>query len=151
MNKYIQIKNDQYIKTNSTDFYLLSIFSKEILDKDSIRLDNYIDYYKNKKSDNFNKINIIVNCILSSALIYKFKSILIVPLFYTNYYMIDYFISNNDHDCYFCALNNMTSSKYAQYEDYYKLIQNVFERNSNIKNLNDFEKELDKIIQDYKI
>jgi hypothetical protein len=142
MNKYLQIKNEQYIKTNSTDFYILSLYSKEILGKDILR----INKYRNFKNENSQKsiLNALAHIFISSLLIYKFKSLLIIPIFYTNYYILDNLFKTDI--CYFCNNNQNTKD----YEDYYNLIKTVFERNKNIKCITDFEYELDRIINENK-
>ena len=79
MLKYLKFKNDEFIKQNGTDFYVLSLFSYKILQKDKLRTEEYKNYKKNTIT--FNPLNIFPNIVISIALIYRFKSLLIIPFF----------------------------------------------------------------------
>ena len=143
MNKYLKFKNEDFIKHNSADFYLLSIYSKEILDMDYLRLEEFKQF---KKTENFNFRNLGINLGICSLLIYRFKSFLIIPCFYFCYFILDGF---SEKDCYFCEKQEMKKLKLQKYENYYNLINLVF-KNKKIRNFDEFEQELDKIIRDLK-
>jgi hypothetical protein len=167
MNKFLFHKNEECIKQNSADFYTLSIYSKDILRLDDIRLKEFSDFYKcsnqaNSQSKYFqnvvsNKYKIISGIIISSVLMYRFKSILIVPLFFSGYLVMKRIILNLTlkHECedmcYFCQKNIIKKEKIDKYEKYYKVINYIFDKNQNISSLDDFEKELEKSINEYKI
>jgi hypothetical protein len=149
MLKYLKFKNDEFIKQNGTDFYVLSLFSYNILQKDKLRIEEYKNFKKN--TIRFNPLNIITNIGISIALIYQFKSLLIIPFFYTNYYILNWIFPAYELPCYFCERNTKKKEKLENYENMYRLIEYIFERNHNIKNITDFEKELDNLINELNI
>ena len=149
MFKYINYKNDEFIKQNGTNFYILSLFSKNIINKDKLRIQGYKSYKKNMTS--ISLLNIIPNTIISITLIYKFKSILILPFFYTNYFLLKWIFPTEICRCYFCERNQKRIEILENYEKIYRLIEYIFERNHNIYNITDFEKELDKVINELNI
>lgn len=149
MLKYLKIKNEEFIKQNGTDFYVLSLFSYNILKKDRLRIEEYKNY--NKSISTYNSLIIIPNICISLALIYRFKSLLIIPFFYSNYYLLKWIYPVNNTSCYFCDRNHIKRDKRQDYENMYRLIEYAFERNHNIKNITDFEKELDNIIDELNI
>ena len=167
MNKFLFHKNEEYIKQNSADFYTLSIYSKDILRLDDLRLREFSDFYKSSKQVDSqlkhfqnvlsNKYKIISGICISSALMYRFKSILIVPLFFSGYLAMKRIILNLtlkhecEDKCYFCQKNLIKIEKIEKYEKYYKIINYIFEKNQNISSLDQFEKELEKSINEYKI
>ena len=167
MNKFLFHKNEECIKQNSADFYTLSIYSKDILRLDDLRLKEFSEFYKNihqgesqlKQFQKIfsNKYKIISEICISSALMYRFKSILIVPLFFSGYLVMKTIILNLtlNHECedicYFCQKNLIKIEQINKYEKYYKIINYIFEKNQNISSLDEFEKELEKSINQYKI
>jgi hypothetical protein len=152
MNRFIETKNDSIIKKNSADFNALTIYSKHILNKDKIRIEEYKSFINNNKTNtnNYSKLkNIIAFTAVSGLLIYKFQSILIVPLFFCNYYIINRLLLEYrfKKECYFCSKNLYTQETNEKYKNYYKLIDYICNK-APVKNLNDFEMELDKIIKE---
>jgi hypothetical protein len=144
MNKYLKFKNEEFIKHNSADFYILSIYSSEVLKLDNLRLCEFENFKKGKCDIN----KLFLNLGISSVLVYRFRSFLIIPVFYLSYFILDYLLGKNAN-CYFCEKQEIKIQKLNQYESYYNLINYVFRKNK-INNFDEFEKELDKIIQDLK-
>jgi hypothetical protein len=149
MNKYLTIKNEELIKHNATDFYIMSIYSMDLLSKDKLRLNEFRNYKKNTKVK-LNPAIFMTNIGICALLVYKFKSLLIVPVFYLSYFCLDRLISKNT-SCFFCERGLVKKQKLQQYEDYYNLINHVFKRNSRIRDINDFENELDRYIKELKL
>ncbi len=126
-------------------------------DNDNLDNDNVIDNnnYLNLNlylDTNFSLIKLTGGITVSIVLAYKFKSILIVPVFFSSYYLIkkclklDNKNNSSNSECYFCKCNTIKKRNMEQYNKYYNLIEYVFEKNPNIKNINDFERELDKLL-----
>lgn len=161
MNKYLLNKDQFLIKQNSANFYALCLYSKYILNNDKYRLDDFKNFYSQLKNlNNSNNNNLSFNfqklslySITSFLLSYKFKSLIIFPLFYANFYLLKWmfpFTANNTDDCFFCFKNEISERNLRKYVKIYDLIEYVFKKEK-IKNLDDFEKALDKIIKDYNI
>lgn len=155
---------DEIVNTKKfTDFYILSLYSKEILKLDNLRIKDFKDFYfKNRKiNDEIDKkIKIkkhFLNSLFSISLIYCFRSILIVPLFFSSVYIFkklykgfsNSFISNEhiNDSCYFCQRNLFKQNTKEKFSNYYILIKHLLTKNSQINNINDFEKELDYLIK----
>jgi hypothetical protein len=151
MNKYLKIKNEEFVKHNATDFYVMSIYSMELLGKDLLRLDEFRAFKKDQTNRHLNGHIVLLNVAISALLIYRFKSFLIVPTFYGAYFILNkIFLKKDCLQCYFCERQENKTEKLRQYESYYALINYTFKRNRRIRNINDFECELDKIIKELK-
>jgi hypothetical protein len=168
MNKLLTQNNEQAIKHNSADFLTLTIYSKDILGfekihflnfdkflsiriKSNISKENNLDYTTKFYENKFKYLGYIG---LSLILTYKFRSLMIVPIFFMSYSMTKLLIfpyknenksMNSTCFCYFCEENKMRKVNLNKYDYYYKLIDYVFDKNPNIKNIQDFEKEFTKI------
>lgn len=166
MNKLLTQNNEQAIKHNSADFLTLSIFSKDILGFEKIHFLNYDKFIKSRnistivKENNYfkkfydNKFKYMCYFSWSIILTYKFRSLIIVPIFFLCYSIIKKIIFpyknynksiNSNCFCYFCEENKLKKINLNKYNYYYQLIDYVFEKNPNIKNIQDFEKQLTNI------
>ena len=168
MNKFLFHKNEECIKQNSADFFTLSIYSKDILRLDYLRLIEFSDFYRSESNQentkwkffqntHSNKFKIISGILISSAIMYRFKSVLIVPVFFAGYLVMKRIILNLQlsHNCegisYFCQKNLKKREKLEMYEKYYKMINYIIDKNPNVSSLDEFERELDISIKEYKI
>jgi hypothetical protein len=153
MNKYLKVKNEEFVRQNSADFYVMSIYSSLILKKDFLRIEEFKKFCKDRNGKNKNKFDkslVITNLFISAVLVYRFKSFLIIPVFYSTYYFLNYFLAGKNLECYHCEKQKIKQNNLTRYENYYNLINYCFEKNPKIKNIDDFEKELDRIIKDLK-
>jgi len=172
MNNLLSSKNEETIKQTSADFYTMTVYSKDILGLDYLRIKEFIMFDQDRKIFTKNKNNLggfreILNYFvenkfkftsgisISFLLIYKFRSILVVPIFFTNYYFIKKIISKNFSDednaieccvCYHCEKNKQKANNLKTYQNYYKMISNIVEKNPNIKSIEDFKNEISKLI-----
>lgn len=169
MNNCLNLK-DETIKTKkAANFFILSLYSKEILKYDELRMNDFKNFYRHNKITNdsavqFNNKNslgknkkYILSFATSAFLTYYFKSILVVPIFFATYISIKnlrfYFFNKITKDCgfpmscYFCQRKLYKDEQNDKYSKYYILIKHILERNSKITNLNDFEKELDAVMK----
>jgi hypothetical protein len=183
MNNVLIQKNEEAIKQNSADFLTLCVYSKDILKLDYLHLLNYKYHLLNKskflagnetKNDlgskvslkssiDKNKFKFMTSLGISLLLIYKFRSILIIPIFFSSYFITKSLISatseflhlgseeeenrkiNSLCNCYFCEENKIKKLNLDKYDYYFNVIDYVFEKNPNIKNLEEFQKDLAKI------
>lgn len=166
MNNLLSQKQDQIIKQNAADFYALCVYSKHILGLDSIRIKDFTAHrqYNKKYSDNLSSLGtskLLLSSSLSILLMYTFKSILIVPIFFGNYYILRQLgvLGTTNHEsemssttkfCFFCSSDSRVEKVNERYNSYYKLIEYVFNR-AQIKTLDQFERELDKLMVEFKI
>ena len=166
MNKLLKQKDDRKIK-NSADFYILSYHLNLSLNINQLRLKEFTNYHNDESSvtifnKNINKnksdifqsyflLKILPIATVSSFLVVRFKSLLILPLFYLNLKILNMFNFNKSNEnCYFCEKQHILHDRSLINNNYYNLINYVFSR-SKITNLKDFEKELDKLIEENKI
>ena len=163
MNKLINVSNkeEETKKNMSADFYILTLFSKDILNLDNLRIKDYKEFYNtDKNSDNNfkNKKKYLFKIFVSGGLIYFYKSFLVVPLFFGNCYILNIlknkiFKKNSDvnrniqESCYFCQRKLNKENLTEKYTKYYILIKYILDKNAKINNISDFEKELDNIIK----
>lgn len=167
MNNLLSHKNEEAIKRNSADFYTMTVYSKDILGLDYIRLKSFKDYLQVNKINSLddinlwnNKFKILTSLGVSFILMYKFKSVLVIPLFPVVYLMskriitgigINYpntfLASDCGNDCYFCKSNQFKMKQLEDCEKYFHIIDYVLERNNKITNLQEFEDELDKLFK----
>jgi len=168
MNKSSQLKNrDEIIRNKfSADFYILNLYSKEILDLDKLRVKDFSEFYRNnqinyREGTNWDKNRKIkryfLNTMFSVGLIFYFKSFLVIPVFFSSVFLIKkitYGISSRFNcresvidNCYFCQRDINKEKLTENYTKYYLLINYIIEKNSKINNLDDFEKELDILIK----
>jgi hypothetical protein len=159
MNNFLFHKNEEGIRKNSADFYIMTIYSKYILKLDDFRLKNFIKFKdRDIRKQNFFEINknkykplstIGISCVLT----YYFKSILIIPLFFSSYLILNKLFTKDDYtcNCFFCTSNLIKLEKLKKYENYYKLIDKSFDANPNITSIKDFELEIEKILKKMKI
>jgi len=169
MNKIADLRIRDEIVNNKkfTDFYILSLYSKEILNLDNLRIKDYKDFYNKIKEENedfcqkFKLKKYCINTLFSFTLMFYFKSLLVVPLFFSSIYLVRkvyYGISNRYlikehicHSCYFCQRNFCKQNTKEKFSKYYTLIKYVLTNNSQINNINDFEKELDDLINIHRL
>jgi hypothetical protein len=157
MNNLLTQKNEESIKQNSADFYTLSIYSKNILDYDTIRINEYRNFCSMRKRGNLthnsNKyLKYTIGGFLSAFLMYRFKSVLIIPIFFSCNCLIKYFLSSSNHtNCYFCLKNQIKTDQLDTYEKYYSIISYIVDKNPSITTLDDFEEVLDKSISQFKL
>ena len=167
MNNFLSHKNEECIKQNSADFYTMSIYSKDILNLDFLRLNEFSDFYFGSKHDNFdnsyvdkiysNRFKILSGILISSALMIRFKSVLVGPLFFSGYFVtkrviLNRFISHDcNNKCYFCQKNLNKKEKLDKFEKYYEIINYIIDKNPNLSSLDEFEKELELSIRQYKV
>ncbi len=169
MSKLLNLKNREDVINNkkSADFYVLTLLSKDILEYDKLRIKDYLDFYRKnnlKQNDNYdvyaeNKLKkYFINTIFSTCLIFYFKSYLIIPIFFSSIYIskkiFNKFLNKKEDaldSCYFCQRKIHKQKLTEKYSDYHVLIKHILEKNSKVDNLDDFEKELDKIINENKL
>jgi len=167
MNNFLSHKNEECIKQNSADFYTMSIYSKDILNLDFLRLKEFSDFYLGSKNYNFdnsyidrvysNRFKIISGILISSGLTFRFKSILVGPLFFSIYFFTKkvilnrYILHDCNNKCYFCQKNLCKKEKLDKFEKCYEIINYIIDKNPNISSLDEFEKELELSIRQYKI
>jgi hypothetical protein len=164
MNNLLTQKNEEGITKNSADFYTMMIYSKNILDLDKLRINEY-KLFKRENISNIEKFNndknkfpiykIFIGTSVSVFLMYKFKSIFVIPIFFTSYYLvfnkfikfIIYYSAENlnklNTECYFCEKNFKKSKKIENYEKYFQMINYIVDKDPNISTLKEFEKALD--------
>ena len=126
-------------------------YADHYINIDKKRLLHYHDFNKTDKNKNFSSNFYIFATAINSILIFKFKSLIICPIFMLNFYFLHKFLNYQKENCYFCYKTQENFSKKQYYNLYYKCIEKVFERNEKIKNLDDFEKELDCILKEKRI
>jgi hypothetical protein len=157
MNKLLTQKNECEFKKNSADFYLLTVFSKEILGFDKFRLENYFNLTKQIRNKSFQQKNLLRNkkykiitfIGLSCYFMIRFKSVLIVPAFYVLFTVLKkifnkikgYKKPENECICYFCLQNEEKEKSLLRYNKYFKVVDNIIDRNPGIKTWEEFEKE----------
>lgn len=166
MNNFLVHKNEECIKQNSADFYTISIYSKDILEMDRLRLNEFYSFHRirNEKiigssffKDIYSyKYRMFSGFFIASGLIYTFKSILVVPIFFGGYSIIKKVMTDLidsfdcKSDCYFCQKNLKKMNQLATYEKFYSMINYVIDNNPNITSMDDFERGLDKSIKENK-
>ena len=171
MNKLLTQKNDSEFKKNSADFYTLTVYSKEILGYDKFRLQEYLYFIKWKsakllpsKDEKFadslknfiinEKFKILTFCAISSYFVVRYRSLIVVPIFYFSFYCGKKFINKfNGEDvdqeclCFFCKKNSEKQMTLQRYNNYFKAVDIAFERNPSIRSWTDFEKEIQKSLK----
>jgi hypothetical protein len=157
MNKLLTQKNESEFKKNSADFYLLTVFSKEILGFDKFRLENYFNVTKQSQNKSMQQKNILRNkkykivmfIGLSCYFLIRFKSVLIIPAFYVLYIVLQKIFNKikgynkveNQCICYFCLQNEEKEKSLLRYNKYFKVVDYIIDRNPGIKTWEEFEKE----------
>jgi hypothetical protein len=157
MNFYnLNLKEESLVKRNGANFFFMEKYADIHLNINKLRLQEFKHHNASHQINNdwMNK-NLMIKSFLilgtSCLLIYKFKSIMIVPIFLINYSLINKYLYFSKEACYFCENTLRSYERKKKYNLYYNCINKVFERNENIKTLDDFEKELDQILKELTI
>jgi hypothetical protein len=112
MNNLLSTKNEEMIKQTSADFYTMTVYSKDILGLDEIRIKEFITFNEdikiskgnnNKQGGRMeffnyileNKFKFVSGISFSFLLMYKFRSVLIIPIFFSGYHILNKLIVKN--------------------------------------------------------
>lgn len=155
MNFYnLNLKDESLVKKNAANFYLMEAYASQFCEIDKLRKKNFQEFSKisdQKQANTNNSTHKTTHRIMSIGftcfLIYKTKSILVAPLFLSNYFLLKRFMQAKPEECFFCCKNKVTYENKRIYNEYYKVINEVFTRNPNIKSLDEFELELDDLLK----